>query len=162
MLLVLVGMLGAAPATRPSLKLTDKQILAGYDVPLKASQTREGTPRRNGTIKEKDGSRVQIAIIGPEGQPVMIQLPAMTLVPGAFEGNAGTLTAAQTIFCNVVDVENEQAQFKRFVRDLMDAMKRQDQEVTREFGDVRAVLEGMPQADGSAIDVTLTLTRKPG
>jgi len=151
------------PATRPSLKLTDKQILAGYEITLNASQTREGLPRRVGTIRAADGSRVSIAIIGEEGHPVMISLPGMTLVPGALEGNSGTLMVAQTIFCNVVVAENEQDQFKRLVRDLVDAIKTRRDEVSRDFGDVRVVLEVMmPQTNANYIDVTLTLTPKPG
>ena len=41
------GILGAGPATRPTLKLTDKQVLAGYEVALNASQTREGGRQKN-------------------------------------------------------------------------------------------------------------------
>jgi hypothetical protein len=161
-LLALGGILGAGPATRPTLKLTDKQILAGYEVTLNASQTREGIPRRVGTIRAKDGSRVSIGIIGEEGHPVMISLPGMTLVPGALEGNSDTLTVAQTIFCNVVSAEGEEAQFKRLVRDLVDAIKTRRSEVTRDFGDVRVVLEVMmPQTNDNYIDVTLTMTPTP-
>src|SRR3954453_16046100 len=93
-LLLLGGILGAGPATRPTLKLTDKEIVAGYEVTLKASQTRDGIPRRNGSIRPKDGGRVSIAIIGEEGHPVMISLPEMTLAKNALEGNGGTLTVA--------------------------------------------------------------------
>jgi hypothetical protein len=144
------------------LKLTDKEIIAGYEVTLKASKTPDGIPRRNGIIRTKDGSRVWVAINGEEGHPVMVTLPEVTLVPGAVEGNAGTLKVAQRIFCNVVVAENEDAQFKRLVRDLLDGIKRKESEVSRDFGDVRAVLEAMPQTNESYIDVSLRLTRKPG
>jgi hypothetical protein len=117
---------------------------------------------RNGTIRAQDGGRVWVAIVGEEGHPVRVSLPMMTLVPGALEGNSGTLAVAQTIFCNVVDVEGEQARFRRLVRDLADAIANKLTEVTADFGDVHVVLEAMPQPDGSAIDVTLTFTRKPG
>jgi hypothetical protein len=161
---ILAAAPAAAPATRPTLKLTDKQILAGYDdVALKTSQTRDGIPRRNGSIKTEDGSRVQIAIIGQEGHPVMIMLPSMTLVPGAVEGNSDTLKVAQTIFCNVVDAAEEKAQFKKMLRDLMDALKNGQEDLTRDIGDVRVVLEGMKaQNNDNYIDVTLTLKPKGG
>ena len=162
-LLVLVGILGAAPPTGPTLKLTDKQIVAGYEVALKASQTRDGVPRRTGVIKTEDGSHVPIAIIGEEGHPILITLPGVTVVPGAFEGNAGTIKAMQTIFCNVVDVEGEKAAFTKMLRDLIDALNRGDENVIRIIGEVQVIMEAMrPQNNDNWIDVTMTMKPKPG
>lgn len=162
LLLVLSGILGAGPATQPTMALTDKQVLAGYEVTLNASQTREGKPRRVGTIRATDGSRISVAIIGEEGHPVTISLPGMTVVPGALEGNSGTLMVAQSIFCNVVVAEDEQGQFKRLLRDLMDAVKLRKNEVTRDFGNVRVALEAaVPANRDNYMDITLTFTPKP-
>ncbi len=45
-IVLLGGILGAEPTTKPTLKFTDKEIVAGYEVTFKASKTREGIPRR--------------------------------------------------------------------------------------------------------------------
>lgn len=151
----------AAPATQPSFKLTDKQIVAGYDVKLKTGKTRDGKPFRAATLKEKDGSMLPLAIVGPEGHPILVVVPEMTLVPGAFEGNEGTLKLARTIFCNVVNVEGEEALFKRMLRDLMDAKRNQMNDVTRDYGDVHVVLEFSPAENNSNyIDISMTMTPK--
>jgi len=60
-----------------------------------------------------------------------------------------------------VVAEDEKGQFKRLVRDLMDAIRNGTDPLTREFGDVRVVLSVTSQTD-AYIDVALTLTRKPG
>jgi hypothetical protein len=159
-LLVLGGILGASPTTKPSINLTDKQILAPYEVTLKAGQTRDGKPRRNGVVKTVGGSRVSVGIVGEEGHPILIGVPSMTLVPGDGESNADELKVAETIFCNVVG-KDQKPLFVRMVRDLMDGRKRGETDVTRDFGDVRVKLDFMPQNDESSVDVNFTLTPKP-
>jgi hypothetical protein len=103
-----------------------------------------------------------MAFLGEEGHPILIAVPQMTIVKDAGESNNAQWKVAETIFCNVVNVPNKQALFKRFVHDLADARRNGEEDITRDFGDVRATLDMLPQSTESYVDVTLSLRRKPG